>query len=159
MFRILRAFAWLRWRVVMNALERTGARDTLERFSGAVEHLGPIIVLLLMVPSALAMAGLGIATGYGLTHNAGPGFASIVTRYILLVVPALVLIGPFLLPAADRTNPVRLLLLPIPRSTLYAAQSSSAFGDMWNVFTTPLIGGVVVGLLIGGAVAAAAFAL
>ena len=37
MLRILRAFAWMRWRALMNALERTSARDTLERFSLAVD--------------------------------------------------------------------------------------------------------------------------
>ena len=34
----------------INSLERTGARDTLERFSLAVEQLGPIIALALLVP-------------------------------------------------------------------------------------------------------------
>jgi len=34
---ILRAFVWMRWRVLMNSLERTGARDRLERFSVAIE--------------------------------------------------------------------------------------------------------------------------
>ena len=37
MLRILRAFAWLRWRMLINSLERTGARDMLERFSIAIE--------------------------------------------------------------------------------------------------------------------------
>ena len=43
MLRTLRAFAWMRWRVLVNSLERTGARDRLERFSLAVDQLGPII--------------------------------------------------------------------------------------------------------------------
>ena len=33
MLRIFRAFVWMRWRVFINSLERTAARDTLERFS------------------------------------------------------------------------------------------------------------------------------
>ena len=45
MLRILRAFAWMRWRVLLNSLERTGARDTLERFSLAIEQLGPIVAV------------------------------------------------------------------------------------------------------------------
>jgi hypothetical protein len=159
MVRILRAFAWLRFRFVMNALERSGARDTLERFSGAVEYLGPVIILLLMVPTALAMAGLGVAAGYGLAGGATPAVLAMLVRYILFAIPALVVLGPFLLPAADRTNPVRLLLLPIPRSTLYIAQSSSAFGDMWNIFAIPMITGVVIGLAAGGALLGAAVAL
>ena len=58
MLRILRAFAWLRWRVLLNSLERRGSRDALERFSLAVEQLAPIIAgVVLMVPSALGLAG------------------------------------------------------------------------------------------------------
>ena len=64
-----------------------------------------------------------------------------------------------LLPAADRTNPVRLLLLPIPRSTLYAAQSSSAFGDIWVLVMLPIVLCIPVGLAAGGAFAAAALSL
>lgn len=56
MIRILRAFAWMRWRVLLNSLERTGARDTLERLSLAVDQLGPIIAALLLVPSLIGMS-------------------------------------------------------------------------------------------------------
>ena len=41
MRRIFRAFLWMRWRVLVNSLERTGSRDTLERFSVAAGKLGP----------------------------------------------------------------------------------------------------------------------
>ena len=41
MGRIFRAFLWMRWRVLVNSLERTGSRDTLERFSIAADKLGP----------------------------------------------------------------------------------------------------------------------
>ncbi len=64
-----------------------------------------------------------------------------------------------LLPAADRSNPVRLLLLPISRRTLYVAQSASAFGDIWVVWMLALVGFVPLGLAAGGAPAAAFFAL
>ena len=60
MVRIFRAFAWLRWRVLVNSLERTSARDTLERFSMAIEKLGPIIALVLLIPSSIALFVLGI---------------------------------------------------------------------------------------------------
>src|SRR5205085_9287024 len=56
MLRILKAFAWLRWRMLVNALERTGSRDALERFSIAIEKLGPILAGILMIPSALGIA-------------------------------------------------------------------------------------------------------
>ena len=37
MLTTMRAFAWLRWRMFINSLERTGSRDMLERFSLAIE--------------------------------------------------------------------------------------------------------------------------
>ena len=150
MLRILKAFAWLRWRMLVNSLDKTGSRDTLERFSIAIEKLGPLLAAILLVPSAIFLAGLGVASGYLLATGGSPmPFAG--ARYLLLPVPILAIVGPLFLPAADRTNPIRLLLLPISRSTLYVAQSASAFGDPWNVLMIPLIVGVPIGLAAGGA--------
>ena len=149
MFRILRAFAWMRWRMLVNSLEHTGSRDALERFSLAIEKLGPIVAAILLIPSAIFLAGLGIAAGY-LLATGGSLMAVTAARFILIAAPLLAIVGPFFLPAADRTNPIRLLLLPIPRSTLYVAQSSAAFGDPWNVLMIPLVFGVPVGILAGG---------
>ena len=69
MIRTLRAFAWMRWRVLLNSLERTGARDQLERFSLAIDKLGPIIATILLVPSALGLAGLSAYAGYWLASG------------------------------------------------------------------------------------------
>ena len=63
MIRILKAFAWIRWRMLINALDRTGSRDALERFSLAMEKLGPIIAAVLLIPSALALFAMGLAAG------------------------------------------------------------------------------------------------
>ena len=157
--RILRAFAWMRWRMLMNSLERTGSRDALERFSLAIEKLGPILAAILMVPSALMLAGLGAAAGFSLARGDADAVTFQAARYILLLLPVVVLVGPLLLPGSDRTNPVRLLLLPIPRSTLYVAQSASALGDPWNILSAPLILFLAAGLLAGGAPLAALVAL
>ena len=56
MLRILRAFAWMRWRMFINSLEKTGARDKIERFSIAIEKLGPIMAAVLVIPSVLVLA-------------------------------------------------------------------------------------------------------
>jgi hypothetical protein len=158
MLRILKAFAWMRWRMLVNSLEKTGSRDTLERFSLAIEKLGPILTAILLVPSAIALGGIGVASGY-LLATGGSLLPLTVARFILIAAPLLAIIGPFFLPAADRTNPVRLLLLPISRSTLYVAQSSAAFGDPWNVLMMPLVFGVPAGMLAGGAFTSAVFVL
>jgi hypothetical protein len=125
-----------------------------------MESLGPIIAAVLLIPSALALGGLGITTGY-MTADGSAHVAGIVnlTRVLLLLVPVFVIVGPLLMPAADRTNPVRLLLLPIPRHTLYVAQSSAAFGDPWTMLMVPLVLGVPIGLAAGGALMPAAIAL
>jgi hypothetical protein len=159
MFRTLRAFAWLRWRMLINSLEKTGARDTVERFSIAIEKLGPIMAAVLMVPSALILAAAAVASGFALARGNQQSLFFEAARYLLFLVPIISIFGPLFLPAADRTNPVRLLLLPIPRSTLYVAQSSSAFGDIWVLLMLPIVLFVPVGLLAGGAMVAALVSL
>jgi hypothetical protein len=159
MLTTLRAFAWLRWRMLINSLEKTGARDTVERFSIAIEKLGPIMAAVLMVPSALILAAAAVASGFALARGDQHSLFFEAARYLLFLVPIIAIFGPLFLPAADRTNPVRLLLLPIPRSTLYVAQSSSAFGDVWVLLMLPLVLFVPVGLLAGGAVVAALLSL
>ena len=154
MLRTLRAFAWMRWRMIVNSFDKTGGRDRLERVSMALEQIGPVIALLLLLPSAVMLGGLGVYAGFTLARGEAPGIPFVAARFLLLAVPILAMVGPFFLPAADRTNPIRLLLLPIPRSTLYVAQSSSAFGDPWNLLAIPLMAGMCAGLLAGGAVAA-----
>src|SRR4026209_167431 len=139
MLRTVRAFVWLRWRMLINSLERTGARDTVERFSIAIEKLGPIMAAVLMVPSGLILAAASTASGFALARGDQHSLFFEAARYLLPLVPVVCLVGPLLLPAADRPNPVRLLLLPIPRSTLYAAQSASAFGDVWVLLMLPIV--------------------
>lgn len=159
MLRILRAFAWLRWRMFLNTLEKTGGRDVVARFSLAIEKLGPIIAGVLMIPSGLVLAAGGAASGYALAVGNEESLFFEAARYLLLGVPVACIVGPLFLPAADRTNPVRLLLLPISRHTLYTAQASSAFGDVWVLLLLPFVLSVPIGLLTGGAFLAALVAL
>jgi hypothetical protein len=158
MLRIFKAFLWLRWRVLMNSLERTGARDTLERFSVATEKLGPIITLILFVPSSLGLFVLGLFGGFGL----GTGVWSIpfeVARYFLLLATAFTIFGPIMLPTRDGGNAVRFLLLPIPRLMLYASQVAGALADPWILLTVPVLVGVPLGAAIAGHAILAALSL
>lgn len=151
MVRILRAFAWLRWRMFVNSLERTESRDLLERFSIAADTLKPIMAGVLLVPSSLALASIGAASGYALSHGDAASLLERAPRYLLMAFPLASVLGPLLLPAADRVNPVRVLLLPISRATLYVAQAAAALGDIWIVLLLPLVAGVPLGLIAGGA--------
>jgi hypothetical protein len=158
MFTTLRAFAWLRFRMFVNSLERTGSRDMLERFSLAAERLGPILAGVLLIPSALALAALGAASGYAIANGETSSVLAQTPRFLLIVVPLLSVAGSLMLPAGDRSNPVRLLLLPISRGTLYVAQSAAALGDVWILLMLPLVGSLPLGLAAGGAPVAALFA-
>jgi hypothetical protein len=153
----IRAFAWLRWRVLVNSFERTGARDTLERFSIAAEKLGPLIVLGLLVPSAVALAALGLVAGYGLATGEWRLPFELI-RYFALIATFMTILGPIVMPSRDVANPVRFLLLPIHRGVLFAAQAAGAIADPWILLLVPAVVLVPVGLLAGGAMATAAVA-
>jgi hypothetical protein len=145
--------------MLINSIEKTGARDRLERFSIAMEKLGPLVAAALMIPSTILLAVIATAAGYGLGRGDASPMMFEAVRYLLLLVPILSVVGPLILPAADRANPVRMLLLPIPRRTLYAAQAATAFGDVWTVLTVPVVLFLPVGLAAAGAFGAALVAL
>jgi hypothetical protein len=148
----------MRWRVFVNTLEKTGGHDRMQRVSLAIEKLAPIAMAVLMIPSAIALAGLSGYVGYQL----GSGASSIALQFVRLLLvfgTALAIIGPIMMPGTDRTNPVRLLLLPIPERTLYVAQASGAVGDPWILLAIPMMLGLPLGLLLGGAIVAAGAAV
>ena len=148
----------MRWRVLVNSLERTGARDTLERFAVATEKLGPIMALVLLIPSGIFLLVLGITAGFGLAT--GDWLVPMeVIRYFLLLALALTLIGPIVLPTRDSGSVVRLLLLPIPRLGLYVGQMAGAIADPWILLVVPVVLGVAVGLAVGLKFLAAVIAL
>jgi hypothetical protein len=159
MIRILRAFAWMRWRIFINSLEKTGARDVVERFSLAIEHIAPILLTVVMVPSALGLAALAGYAGHQIAIGSGSAIPLQVIRYLILAATFASIVGPMILPAADRTNPVRLLLLPISRRTLYVAQTAATLTDPWIMLLLPIVLSLPVGMLIGGAPVAASIAL
>lgn len=156
--RVFRAFLWMRWRVLVNSLERTGARDTLERFSVATDKLGPIIALLLLIPTSIALFVLGLIAGFGLSNGQWVLTMEVI-RYFLVVTLALTLIGPIILPTRDSGSIIRLLLLPIPRLGLYIGQMLGAIADPWIVLIVPIVLGVSLGLAIGLKFVAAIVAL
>ena len=152
--RILRAFAWLRWRVLVNSLERTGSRDKIERFSAAIAQLGPIVTVILTIPSAIAIAGAAAYAGWALAGGEERPLPFEVLRYLLFVASVLTVVGPLLLPAAERTNAVRLLLLPISRPLLYVAQAATVIADPWIALSLPIVLFTPIGLAAGGAIGA-----
>ena len=151
MLHVLRAFAWMRWRVFVNSLERTGARDTLERFSLAMEQLGPILAAVMLIPAGLMLAAGATYAGYRLATGVTSSVPFEILRFLMLAATGLAIIGPIVMPINERPNAVRLLLLPIPRSTLYVAQAAGAVADPWVLLTLPIVICLAAGLAVGGA--------
>jgi hypothetical protein len=151
MRRTLQAFIWLHWRVFINSLERTSARDTLQRFSLATEKIGPIIKIALLIPSAFGLFLLGMAGGFGLGQSSWPWILlPALVRYFLLFATFFTIFGPIVLSSRDTGNVIRFLLLPIERLALYIAQTAGAFADPWIMLTLPVLVGVPLGALVGG---------
>jgi hypothetical protein len=148
MGRIFRAFFWMRWRVLINSLERTGSRDTLERFSIAVGKLGPIMAMVILIPSAVLLFVLGITAGFGTATGSMP-LPLEALRYLTFLVLALTILSPIVLPTRDGGSVTRLLLLPIPRTALYMAQVAGALADPWTALTAVTLLGVAIGMAVG----------
>lgn len=146
--RIFRAFLWMRWRVLVNSLERTGSRDMLERFSMAAGKLGPIMALVLLIPSGIGLFVLGISAGFGAATGSMPVPLEVL-RYLIFLALALTIAGPIVLPTRDGVSVTRLLLLPIPRTTLYMAQVAGALADPWIALLVPTLLGVSIGMAVG----------
>ena len=158
MVRILRAFVWLRWRTLLNSLERRSSRDVLERFSIAFEQLAPTIAAIVLLPSLAVLAGLAAYGGWTLAQGER-SVAVEALRYILFATCVLAVAGPVMLPGTDRTNAVRLLLLPIPRGVLYLAHAVGAVADPWVLLAAAVALGVPIGLASGGQPVAAVVAM
>ena len=148
----------MRWRVLINSLERTSARDTLERFAVATEKLGPIMAMVLLIPTSIFLLVLGMTAGFGLATGDWLVTMELI-RYFLLLALVLTLIGPIVLPTRDSGSVVRLLLLPIPRLGLYLGQMGGAIADPWIVLVVPVVVGAAVGLAVGLKLVAAVIAL
>lgn len=149
----------MRWRIFVNTLEKTSARDTVQRLSLAIERLAPIALAVLLIPSAIALAGLAGFAGVQLASGAETSIAFDTLRILLLVGSVMAIVGPMMMPVADRTNPVRLLLLPIPVRALYVAQAGATVTDPWIALLFPAVLALPLGLFLGGAGAGAFVAL
>lgn len=159
MLRILRAFVWLRWRTLVNALEGTGSRDVLTRLSVATDGLGPVLMLVVLLPSALALAGLAGVAGWGLTAVEGPGAAFATTRIVLGVACILTLAAPLVLPSGERTHAARLLLLPISRGVLYVAHAIGTAAHPLLLLVAAMVVALPIGLAGAGHPLAAVIAI
>ena len=126
MFRTIRAFMWMRWRMSRNAF-KTRQRDSLEQISRALGVLAPIFMLLLLVPTVLFLALGSLFVGFKM-GQAGSALiwqsvAFVGLRLGLVVATIVVLIAPMVRSSRGTGSEMtRLLLLPIRRGLLHAAE-------------------------------------
>ena len=72
MIRLLRAFAWLRWRLLRNGIRGGKRRDLGDRFSRISQVVVPALMFLLLIPSALGLGVLGLVGGMTLGAGSAP---------------------------------------------------------------------------------------
>ncbi|HUF24890.1 MAG TPA: hypothetical protein VMN81_12235 [Vicinamibacterales bacterium] len=152
MTRFLRAWGWLRWRTFMNAIERSERADRLARFSRAAEALGPVVVAVLMIPSAILALGLGAAAGYGMGAGAAWGTPLMhALRIALFLAMVFVVLGPLMLPSGRGLASLpRLLLLPVSHRSLFAGELLGGLADPWTLLASLAVLMVPVGALVAG---------
>lgn len=148
----LSAWAWLRWRSFMNAIERSERVDRVARLSRALEALGPVVVAVMMIPAALMAMFLGMATGYGLASGEMWGVPLMhVMRMMLFIVILLTVMGPIVLPSGRGIASLpRLLLLPVPHRALFAGELLGGLAEPWTLLGSLAVIMVPVGALVAG---------
>ena len=152
MIRSLRAFMWLRWRLLVNVIRGSERRDTLERVSRTLAVMAPILLLVMSFGSLVAISILGFvggrATASGLLDPVAVVF---VVRVILGVLFALVLLMTVLAPMQTMMSSYnRLLLLPIPRASLHLVEVVANLTDPWITVVVPGLFTFAIGLTVGG---------
>jgi len=152
MIRSLRAFMWLRWHLLVNAIRGSERRDTLERVSRTLAVMAPILLLVMSFGSLVAISILGFvggrATASGLLDPVAVVF---VVRVVLGVLFALVLLMTVLAPMQTIMSSYnRLLLLPIPRASLHLVEVVANLTDPWITVVVPGLFTFAIGLTVGG---------
>lgn len=152
MIRFFRAFAWLRWRVARNAFRTRGGRDSLERFSRIGAVLAPILLAALLVPLSIALAGLAAWGGAAVAHDdRGRGAVLLAARAVLGAATAALVLGPIVRSMSGSVSSLgRLVLLPIPRRGLFAAEVFSGVVDPWFAVPVPALVLFCAGIAWGG---------
>jgi len=154
--RIFRALLWLRWRETVHALHGRRGGDAMERVSSVLGAIAPWLLVLLVLPAAVACAVGGVAAGWFAAAEGSRRVALTVVRFVLFLVTLFAFLGPLLATMGGTpANPARLLLLPIPRVKLYVGDIVSRLADPFFVIFVPGVLCFPLGLLAAGATLAA----
>jgi len=157
MIATLRAFAWLRYRFLVNGLRGGRRRDSMERLSRIAAVAAPALLLLFFLAAAVGLGALALTGGRLVaTGEMEARVVLVVARLLLLIVLAILLMAPL---GASLHGSVpgltRLLLLPIAPRTLHFLEVAAGAADPWFAFLLPGFVLLPVGLMAGGKPAAA----
>lgn len=153
MIRFLRAFAWLRWHLLLNGVRASARRDTWEQLSRILALAVPAMIVVLSMGSILAVAVGGLLGGNALATGrfVAPDVIVFVVRAVLFGAMALVAVMPIGSAAqTTSTRYSRLLLLPIPTRVLHLVEVLAGLADPWILFMLPGLALFAIGLSWGG---------
>ncbi|NQW05071.1 MAG: hypothetical protein HQ485_13770 [Acidobacteria bacterium] len=161
MIQFLRAFAWLRWRLLLNGVRGGRRRDAMEQVSRLLALIVPAAVVAMSAGGVMVVAILGALGGHGLvTGRFIPDVVVLVTRALLVLVTALVVFMPVGAAAQKGgTTYTRLLLLPIPARALHLVEVLAGLADPWLLLILPGLGLFGLSMAVGGRVDAAGLVL
>jgi hypothetical protein len=154
MIRLARAFAWLRWRLLVNGLTRSRRRDDIERLSRALSvGLG-----ILAGVAVFAIAGVLAAVAFSAAWRASAD--NIAARALLIAARALlggatavIVLGPIVRSLhGSASGYTRFALLPVPRTRMHLVEVLSGLTDPWLLLVLPALTALPAGFLLSGKV-------
>jgi hypothetical protein len=147
---LLRAFAFLRFRLMVNGL-RAHRRDGFEQVSRVTRLLVAAVVAVSLIPGSILVAVLAFIGGRGLALGNEKALAVTTgARGVLALVAIIVVISPILKFGGSAASATRLALLPVPRGLLFAAELGAQLGDPWILAVIPALLALPAGFLAGG---------
>ena len=141
MISFLRAFIWLRWRILVNTLRGGKRRDLMEDVSRAVAVSLPIILALFFIAAAVTIAYLAFHGGRLLgSREVLPLAVLFPARIILLGVLLTTIVVTLLRSMQGSTLGVaRFLLLPVPKRALHFVEVVAGLFDPWLMAVLPAL--------------------
>jgi hypothetical protein len=157
----LRAFVWLRWRLLVGSLRGSARRDAMERLSRILAALVPALLLLGVIAAGLGLGGAALGAGWAVgSRRIDPLPVLIAVRGVLLVVLVVVVLGALTGPAqGGLIGSTRLRTLPVSDRRLHRVEALTALLDPWVLYVVPALLLLPLGLFLGGNGGAAVVAL
>lgn len=153
MMRLLRAFAWFRWRILANSV-RADRRDTIEQLSRVAALVMPGLLAATSVGSVvLAIAGGWLAGWRSIVDFPSSVWILTVIRVLLLAVTGLMALAPVIVGVhGGLGRQTRLMLLPVPRAWLHLVEVVTTLLDPWAIFVLPGLLSYALGLAVAALV-------